>query len=387
MKITQITSKKQMQKFIAFPISIYKNKTHWIRPLDKDIATIFDVNSNTYFEHGNCVCWLLEKENEVIGRIAAFHQKRDTLKNLVQLTGGIGFFECINNQNAANLLFDTSKKWLKSNGLEAMDGPINFGDRDKWWGLLTKGFDLEPNYQCHYHMPYYQTLFENYGFQTYFNQFTFRRKMTDPLHQRLRYKANLIAKDPNYSFVHLNPKTLQKHCLDIITVYNKAWEGHEGVSKLTEKEGETLFEKLKPILDERIIWLAYYKNEPVAFYINIPDVNQIIKHLNGKINLLGKLKFLWYKWRKKDFKMLGIVFGVVPDHQGTGLDGALIINAAETIQNLSKTYPVLEINGIGDFNRKMILVVKQVGGEICKVHTTYRYLFDRKAPFKRMDLI
>jgi hypothetical protein len=83
--------------------------------------------------------------------------------------------------------------------------------------------------------------------------------------------------------------------------------------------------------------------------------------------------------------MLGMVFGIIPEHQGKGLDGALIMNAAKTIQNLSKTYPILEISGIGDFNRKMILVVKQVGGEICKTHTTYRYLFDRSKTFERME--
>ena len=118
--------------------------------------------------------------------------------------------------------------------MEAMDGPINFGDRDKWWGLLTKGFDLEPNYQCNYHMPYYQTLFENYGFQNYFNQFTFRRKITDPLNHRLKYKAELIAKDPDYTFEHLNDYMLKKQTLDIIEIYNKAWKDHKGVSQLTQ---------------------------------------------------------------------------------------------------------------------------------------------------------
>jgi len=387
MKIVKVTHRRQMKKFVSFPVQLYKNETAWIRPLDKDIESTFDANSNNYFKQGDCVNWLLEKENKVIGRISAFYRKKNSFNSYNQLTGGVGFFECINSQEAANLLFDTAKLWLKNSGMEAMDGPINFGDRDKWWGLLTKGFNLEPNYQCNYHPPYYQTLFENYGFQNYFNQFTFRRKITDPLHPRLRYKAELIAKSPDYTFEHLNTKMLKKHTLDIIEIYNKAWKGHKGVSQLTQEQGEILFKKLKPILDERIIWLAYYKNEPAGFYINIPDVNQVLKHLNGKIDLFGTLKFLRYKWGNKKHKMLGIVFGITPEHQGKGLDGALIINAAKTIQNLSKTYPVLEISGIGDFNKKMILVIKQVGGEICKTHTTYRYLFDRNKTFKRMETL
>lgn len=387
MKITQVTSKKHRKKFILFPVELYKNEAAWIRPLDKDIERLFDANSNNYFKQGDCVNWILEKENKIIGRISAFYRKQNALNDYDQFTGGVGFFECINCQEATNFLFDTAKSWLKNNGMEAMDGPINFGDRDKWWGLLTKGFDLEPNYQCNYHLPYYQTLFEKYGFQNYFNQFTFSRKITDPLHHRLRYKAELIAKNPDYTFQHLNTKMLKKQTLDIIEIYNKAWKDHIGVSQLTQEQGEIMFKKLKPILDERIIWLAYYKNKPAGFYINIPDVNQVLKHLNGKIDLLGTLKFLRFKWGNKKHKMLGIVFGITPEHQGKGLDGALIMNAAKTIQDLSKTYPILEISGIGDFNKKMILVVKQVGGEICKTHTTYRYLFDRSKTFKRMKTL
>ena len=387
MKITQVTSKKHRKKFILFPVELYKNEATWIRPLDKDIERLFDASSNNYFKQGDCVNWLLEEDNKVIGRISAFYRKKNSINSYNQLTGGVGFFECIDNQEAANLMFDTAKLWLKNNGMEAMDGPINFGDRDKWWGLLTKGFDLEPNYQCNYHMPYYQTLFENYGFQNYFNQFTFRRKITDPLNHRLKYKAELIAKDPDYTFEHLNNYMLKQQILDIIEIYNKAWKDHKGVSQLTQEQGVILFKKLKPILDKRIIWLAYYKNKPAGFYMNIPDVNQVLKHLNGKIDLLGTLKFLRFKWGNKKHKMLGIVFGITPEHQGKGLDGALIINAAKTIQNLSKTYPVLEISGIGDFNKKMILVVKQVGGEICKTHTTYRYIFDRNKTFERMETL
>ena len=387
MKLIEVTSKGLLKKFIKLSIRLYKDEPFWVRPMDKDIEGIFQPEKNTYFEHGDCTCWILENNGIVIGRIAAFFDNRKSTKDYQQPTGGIGFFECINNQEAANLLFDTGKQWLIKHGMEAMDGPINFGDRDKWWGLLTKGFDIEPSYQGNYHLPYYQELFVNYGFQVYFNHYTFTRNLSDPLHPRLKYKADKIAKDPNYTFEHLNMKTLDKHISDIVEIYNKAWKGHRGVPQLTKEQGETIFKDLKPIVDERIIWLAYYKDKPCAFYFNIPDVNGILKYLNGKFNFLGKLKFLWYRWSIKKKKMLGIVFGVIPEHQGTGLDGALIINSSKIIQNLPDIYDTLEINGIGDFNPKMIIVVKQVGADICKIHTTYRYLFDRNKPFKRMERI
>lgn len=387
MKLIEVSSKRILKKFIEFPVTLYKSEINWIRPLDIDIENVFKPETNDYFEQGDCISWILERKGVVIGRIAAFFNTRKVNRDFNQPTGGVGFFECINDQEAANLLFNTAKDWLIENRMEAMDGPINFGDRGKWWGLLTKGYDIEPSYQCNYHLPYYKELFKNYGFEVYFNQFTFMRRIEAPLHPRLIYKAKLIAENRDYTFVNLDMKTSEQQILDIIEIYNKAWKNHKGVPQITKKQGKELFNKLKPIIDERIIWLAYYKNKPAAFYLNVPDVNGILKYLNGKLGLIGKLKFFWYKKTIKKKKMLGVVFGVVPEHQGTGLDGALIINASKIIQNLNDTYPVLEINGIGDFNRKMILVVKQVGGEICKVHTTYRYLFDRTKPFKRMDFI
>ena len=387
MNLIEVKTKEDAKKFITISIDLYKNESAWIRPIDKEIEAIFNPNENSNYKNGECIRWILEENHKVIGRIAAFVNHNTATKDNKQATGGVGYFECINSQEAANILFNISKKWLKGMGMEAMDGPINFGDRDKWWGLLTKGFDIEPNYQCNYNFSYYQELFENYGFQNYFDQYTFTRKVKDPVNHRLQHKADLIKKDPNYTFEHFNMNKFKKQTKDIISIYNKAWVGHNGVSEMTQEKGEAIINQLKPILEEKIIWLGYYKEKPIAFYFNIPDANQILKYVNGKLDIIGKLKFFWYKRFSKNQKMLGIIFGVIPEHQGKGVDGAIILASLDTLHDISYKYPVTEIKGIGDFNRKMILVIKQVGGDICKVHSTYRYLFDRKKPFERMKNI
>ena len=387
MNLIEVKTKEDAKKFITISIDLYKNESAWIRPIDKEIEAIFNPNENSNYKNGECIRWILEENHKVIGRIAAFVNHNTATKDNKQATGGVGYFECINSQEAANILFNISEKWLKGMGMEAMDGPINFGDRDKWWGLLTKGFDIEPNYQCNYNFSYYQELFENYGFQNYFDQYTFTRKVKDPVNHRLQHKADLIKKDPNYTFEHFNMNKFKKQTKDIISIYNKAWVGHNGVSEMTQEKGEAIINQLKPILEEKIIWLGYYKEKPIAFYFNIPDANQILKYVNGKLDIIGKLKFFWYKRFSKNQKMLGIIFGVIPEHQGKGVDGAIILASLDTLHDISYKYPVTEIKGIGDFNRKMILVIKQVGGDICKVHSTYRYLFDRKKPFERMKNI
>ena len=387
MHLLEVKTYRDCKRFVSFPVDLYKNQKQYIRPLDKDIADIFDPAVNKNFERGSCVRWLLLNDNKIIGRIAAFVLKKTSLKGGAENFGGVGFFECINDQNAANALFDISKNWLVDQGVEFMDGPINFGARDKWWGLLTKGFDLEPNYQCNYNFPYYRELFENYGFQTYFEHYTFLKAIKEDVNPRLDRKAAIVNSNPDYSFEHFKMEKFEEQTDNIIEMYNKAWVNHEGVSTISKAQGHLLMSKLKPIIDERIIWFAYYTGEPVAFYINIPEVNQWYKYGNGKLNLIGKLKFLWHKRHKRNKKMLGFVFGIVPEHQGKGLDGGIIHAFHKMAKSLSNQYEVIEINGIGDFNRKMIIVVKQVGGDICKIHTTYRYLFDRTKPVERMKAI
>lgn len=386
MRIVEVNDRKTAREFLKFPTRLYKNESNWIRPLDKDIEGVFDESRNKTFRNGKCIRWILKDDEQTIGRIAAFINNKTANKDNDQPTGGIGFFECLNNQEAANQLFDTSKEWLKKNGMEAMDGPINFGNRDAWWGLLVDGFDLESNYQCNYHFPYYQELFESYGFQVYFKQFTFGRKIVDPLNERLYEKALMVQDDPDYSFSHLRKKHLKKYTEDFRTVYNAAWASHSGVAKMSTLQATSIMMKLKPIMDEKIMWFGYYKDEPIGFYINIPEINQVFKYVNGKLNLWGKLLFVYHRFRKTNKKMIGLAFGISPEHQGKGIDGAIIMAVREMVQEKYKRYSLLEMNWIGDFNPKMLRVVDQVGGEIVKTHHTYRYLFDRNKPFKRMPI-
>ena len=389
MNVVEVGSKSTVKEFIQFPVRLYKNEKSWIRPLDKDIESVFDTKKNKTFRNGKCIRWILRDESgKTIGRIAAFVNEKTVSKDNDQPTGGVGFFECIDDQEAANFLFDTSKKWLEEQGMEAMDGPINFGERDKWWGCLVDGFEIEPNYNCNYNFPYYQQLFENYGFQTYFKQFTFGRKVREPFSQKLMEKGEKIMNDPNsgYTFEHLKLKNLDKYTEDFRVVYNKAWARHAGVSKMTSLQAKAIMKQMKPIIDEKIIWFGYHSGEPVAFYINLPEVNQIFKYVNGKLDWIGKLKFVYHKWRKSCNKMLGLVFGIAPEHQGKGVEGALVLATAQMVQKDYQRYDDLEMNWIGDFNPKMIRVVEQVGGDIVKTHITYRKLFDESKPFKRSPI-
>lgn len=282
------------------------------------------------------------------------------------------------------MLFDTAKNWLEKNGYNSMDGPINFGERDKWWGCLVEGFDIDPNYLQNYGKAYYQKLFENYGFQLLFRQLTFLKKVRTPLSEKLSLKAERALRDPNYSFKTLKKRNIQKYIRDFTKIYNDAWSKYPGVSKLELSQAKLLFAQLKPILDEKILWFAYHNNDPVGFFISIPEMNQIFKHVNGKLDLFGKLKTFYHlKIKNSCKKMVGLVFGIVPKHQGKGVDGALIMASRETIQE-KLAYEDLELNWIPDFNKSMIRVAEQVQVKLGKIHHTYRYNFDRSIPVERI---
>lgn len=388
MKITEVTSREHVRDFLMFPVTLYKNEPNWIRPLDKDIEWVFDPSKNNAFRQGECVRWIMhDNHGKTIGRVAAFVNRKTVHKGNDQPTGGLGFFECINDQTAAFRLFDQCKYWLQQRGMEAMDGPINFGSRDRWWGLLVDGFDREPNYQCTYNFPYYRDFFEAYGFQVYFYQLTYGRRVADPLSPKLAYKASLIAKDPDYEFRHLNKDEINLLPKFLVEVYNRAWSNRSENPEITMAQAKKMVRQMKPIMDEKLLFFGFYKGEPVAVYISLPEINQIFKYVNGKLDWLGKLKFLWHKYRKTNQKAFGILFGVVPEHQGRGVDGALVMAAREIYQEKYLRYKEYEMNWIGDFNPKMIKVVEQVGAEIVKRHATYRKLFDESKPFRRSPVL
>jgi hypothetical protein len=388
MKLVEVNSPKLIREFLMLPVRLYKNEPTWIRPLDKDIESVFDEEKNKTFRHGSCIRWILVNDkNETIGRIAAFVNDKTVRKGNEQPTGGIGFFECIDDQQAAFALFDQCRSWLQAKGMEAMDGPINFGNRDRWWGLLVEGYDRNPNYQCNYNFPYYKNLFEAYGFKVYFYQFTFYRKVQGGLSEKLHHKAELMAKNPDYEFRHLRKSEIDKLPEYLMTVYNKAWSKRGETPELNMAQAKIIVKQMKPIMDLKLLYFGFYKGEPISFFLSLPEMNQIFKFVNGKLNLIGKIKLLWHLLRKTNRKAFGILFGVVPAHQGKGCDGAMVLESRRVLQEEYKRYDEYEMNWIGDFNPKMINVVEQVNATICKRHATYRKLFDESKPFKRAPIL
>ena len=385
MNLIKVCDRKTEKMFLDTARVIYKNDKTWVCPLDNDIKAVFDPKRNPYHKHGVVERWILtDDRKKLIGRIAAFVDF-NLANTYDQPTGGIGFFECTDDKEAAFLLFDTAKNWLLEKGMEAMDGPVNFGETDKYWGLLVNGF-THPSFDVVYNHPYYQSLFESYGFQVYYKMEGFHLDITKPLPERIAKIAEWVYNKPGYEFRHFAWKDQKQLTLDFAEVFNQAWASFKVNFEPLEPEyiRQTL-KKARPVLDEEMIWLAYFEGKPIAIYLMFPDLNQIAKHLNGKLHLINMLKFIWLKRRKTMTRARGMLMGVIPQFQKLGIESAFILNLISVFKK-KPHYTEIEFSWVGDFNPKMRKIFISVGSVPVKNYITYRYLFDRTKEYRRYPI-
>lgn len=371
--IIEVKTQKQAKAFIDLPRMLYQSDPSWVCILDNEVESVFDPLKNSFFRHGICMRWIAtNSKDEVTGRIAAFINYQKTNGN-EQPAGGVGFFECIDDEIIAKELFCTAKSWLQANGMKAMDGPINFGENDKFWGLLVEGFQ-SPSYGMNYNPPYYINFFESYGFEKLYDQFTNVLKLDKPMPPRFTKIADWVMQKADYSFEHFSSSNKEKYFSDFREIYNDAWNDFENFVPIDIDTIRESFRQMEPIMDEKIIWFAYYKQEPIAFVICLPDANQLLKPLHGKMNLMNKLRFVWYKNKTTVDRLRIIVMGCKQKFHNHGIESALI----RCLQNEvlpRNTIKEIELAWVGDFNKKMIALHEATGAVKAKVHRTYRYHF------------
>lgn len=387
MTLTEVTNKKTAKEFLAVPRIIYKHDKNWISHIESDIEAIFDPAKNPHFEYGEVIRWVLkDHKGSLIGRVAAFVNKK-LAYTFKQPTGGIGFFECINDKDAAFMMFDACKDWLSERGMLAMDGPINFGEKERYWGLMVEGYHKRPTYLLNYNPPYYKELFESYGFKNFYFQYIYHLETNVVLPEVIGKKFDRLMKAQGFHFEHLRIKDLDKFADDFMTIYNRAWEGtHKYFKPITREEAKKTFYKMKDIVDENLVIFAYKQEEPIAFLISIPELNQLFRYVNGRLNTWGKIKFLYHRWRGKARTIQGLVFGTVPEYRNRGIESGLIL----TMQDLvvpKKWYRDMYMNWIGDFNPKMSKILEHIGSKKAFTLVTYRKLFDDKAEFERHPIL
>lgn len=374
MRIVEVTGQSTVVRFLDVVNHIYKGDVAYIRPLNVFIEEIFDPEKNANFEHGDAVRFLLEDDNgKDIGRVAAFVNRKKAF-GFAQPTGGMGFFESVNDQKAADLLFDAARDWLKDKGMQAMDGPINFGENDNFWGLLVDGF-TPPGFGMQYNPSYYLTLFKNYGFGEYFEQVTNHLDLKKPFPERFWKIAAWIAKKKDYSFEHFKWREADRFLKDFKTIYDDAWRFHENFVPMDIASLEKTLRKGRLFIPEDFIWFAYHRNKPIGFIVVFLDLNQLIKGFDGKLGWVNRLKLFFHKKIKGVARGRVVILGVRPKYQKSGVESGLFwfLNGAVKKRSYLKE---LELSWVGDFNPKMRALQESLGATFGKKHITFRYVFD-----------
>ena len=387
MQLLAVENKKTNDAFFRVAAIIYQNDKNYIPYIRQDIEKIFDPAKNRLFKTGGqAIRWILtDDKGNLIGRVAAFiHPK--TSKAGKHKIGGMGFFECIEDRHAAFMLLDKCREWLTERGMEGMDGPINFGEKDQFWGLLVHNFTSPPSYGMNYNPQYYQLFFEEYGFKNYFNQFVYWRDILVPAQEVFVKKAGMVGLDKSFRVIHMRGVSHEKMAEYFLAVYNSAWGGQPGFKAMRMEQARNIIKSMKAIMDRDILLFAFMEEKPVGFYLNIPELNEFFKHVNGNLNWWGKLVFLYHLKFSKRKTMLGIVFGVSRDYQGRGVEAALIKYAEEYVVPKMR-YTETVLTWIGDFNPRMIKVIANLGTILYRTLVTYRLFFDPSIPFERHPVL
>ncbi|MGE5349687.1 MAG: GNAT family N-acetyltransferase [Actinomycetota bacterium] len=383
MKITEVTTEVHSKEFIEFPKQLYRGDRNWVCPLDSETESVFDRSRNAAFAHGEATRWILYGDDgRTIGRVAAFIDEIRSKANR-QPTGGLGFFEVIESREAAFMLLDTAREWLTQRGMKAMDGPINFGENDNYWGLLVDGF-MQPGFGMPYNKPYYRQYFEDYGFKTYFEQYSYHKDVAsvEVFPERFRKIAEWISKRPGYTYRHFEFSLADKFAADMVEIYNATWSVFkEDFTPLDPARIKNTLNQAKAFIDPELVWFAYHNDKPVAFFIIFPDLNQILRHFNGRLTLWNKIQFMYYKLSHEMTRVRALVAGVHPSYQNSGIESAIFLEIFRVFRR-KRYIRELELSWVGDFNPKMISIYEAIGAQKAKTHLTLRYMIDDTLPFK-----
>lgn len=381
MKILTVNNRTTWNLFHAVPRYIYKHDHLWIAPLERDIEKVFDPQANKAFKDGEAQCFvLLNDKGRAIGRIAAFIDHGRNKRN-EHLQGAIGFFECINDEEAAGILFQKAESFLTDKGIKIIDGPVNFGERDKYWGLLVKG-RYAPIYTEPYNPEYYISMFENNGFQPYEKVYTFKGEISDIPVEELRKKAKESKEKYNFRVETMNPRKLKKYANDLCIIYNDAFSKFPYFKPLKPKLIYNTFKQVKMVFDPKIACFVYKDDHPAGFCMLMPEINQFLKGAKGKINPFTLPGIIFKKFRPGKKILKGVSFGIHPDYQGKGVM-ATIVDAL--YDHANKNYSHLLLTTIRKLNKKMLKAVDHLKVEVDREHISYRKILDDKIAFEPLS--
>ncbi len=365
--VTIVSTKDEQKRFVNFIYSFYEGQEHWVPPLRMDQKKLIDANKDPFYENAEAAFFIAEKGGKDVGRIAAIVDHRYNKFHGTK-TGHFGFFECINDQHTANLLFRVAEDWLRDKGMKDVLGPASPSMMDTI-GVLIDGFDKDPYIMMPYNFPYYDELIKSAGFTKAMDMYAYLVDTETVSLDRMKRAMKIVKKRlPDIKIRPVNLKKMHSEIDMVRRIFNEAWKNNWGFIPLTEAEFEATGKDLKMIVNTDFAHVAEINGEPVAFSIGLPNINKIIKGMNGRLFPFGIFKLLLK--RKKINELRTALMGVLPEWQGKGIDALLHLRSIENgLKANGKT--VSEMSWILETNVGMIHVAERLGGKLDKSYRMY----------------
>jgi len=362
--IKRIEDKKALKRFVKFPWTIYKNDPYWVPPLISDEMKFLDKNKGVFFEFGEAEYFMAFDGDRPLGRISA-HVDHEYEKYHDLDTGFFGFFECVNDQQVANALFDAAAEWLASKGKKRIRGPMSFTLYDIS-GMLYEGFDSSPVILLAYNPPYYNDLVVNAGFQKAIDWYAFMVRKDSPINPTLYKVRERVLRQKNLQIVPINMKDFEKHVREVGKIFREAWMQNWGHVPLTDGQLKHLAKELKLVVVPEVTYLAYLDGECIGFSLSIKDANPALKKANGRLFPFGLIKILL--GMRKINRLRTIAMGVLDEYRHRGIDITFYLNTIE--EGIKLGYVESECSIIVETNHRMIGALEDLNAERYK---TYRF--------------
>lgn len=363
-RMEEVKGRALRNTFLKLPWKIYRDDRLWVPPLLMERKAFINPKKNPFFQHADVRLFLAREDGQTVGRIAAlvnhnhnaFHKER---------VGFFGLFECVQDFEIARALFDGAATWLKSRGMEAMRGPANFSTNEEV-GLLVHGFDQSPMILMPYNPPYYAEFMERYGLKKAKDLYAHIRT-AEEMPERLYRIAQKVQKKGRFRIRKVNMKDLRGEIERFKEVYNAAWEENWGFVPMTEAEIDHMASELKQILDPDLVLFVEVEDHMVGFALALPDINQALKRINGRLFPIGLFKLLYYTKRIDQLRVL--ILGVTEKYRKLGIDGLLYMEIFK--EGIRKGYKRGEFSWILEDNVAMIRPLEAIGARHYKTYRIY----------------
>ncbi len=359
-------TEKDLDRFVRFPFTLYRNNPYWVPPLIADVKKTLTPGKNPFWSHAQRQLFIAEKNGNVVGRVAAIIDFNYNKYHQTAI-GFFGFFECENNQATTEALFTAVRDYLGAAGMKLIYGPANPSLNDEA-GLLIEPFDGMPYIKMSYTPSYYPTLIAQCGFTKVKDLYAYSIPLDQPIPEKLQRVLNALKKKSGLSVRPVNLKDLKTDLKHIKEIYNDSWSQNWDFAPMTDEEIDDLARQLKPIIRPAICPLVFYQDEPAGMCIALPDYNQVLKRLNGKLFPLGWLKFLLYKSRINRARLWAL--GVKRKFHNLGFDSLLYYESFMGAKKLG--YTEGEVSWILEDNLAIIRPILMWGGKLYRTYRVYQ---------------